>query len=376
MTTYDGSMEWPRLEQYSDQPVFNTKAVVQQTGVPAPTLRAWERRYSLLMPERATNAYRLYSERDIALIHWLKECVDGGMSISHAVALFRHLEEQQRHPIEEGADTFFEVSTPAFQVALNPPDPNAEQLVRPAREMLGERPSAALQGDDLKAGRGYPEAYSMQAARSQLIEIFQDMDEQAAQVLMGSMLSFYAVEQVCSELIMPTLWDIGRLWAEGYLTVSVEHFASNFFRAVLTNMFHVTRGPSSGPIVITCCAPGEPHELSILMLSLLLRRRGMRVVYLGQSIEATGLLHTAKKLSPAAICLSLTLPAYLPALMSLGRQLQLMPEPRPILIFGGQAFSQFPHPETLIPKGVYMNGDLNEITMRLQSTVLDTSVKK
>ncbi|GHO86832.1 MerR family transcriptional regulator [Dictyobacter formicarum] len=375
MTTYDGSMEWPRLEQYSDQPVFNTKAVVQQTGVPAPTLRAWERRYALLRPERANNAYRLYSERDIALIHWLKECIDGGMSISHAVALFRHLEEQQQHPAEEGADTYFEVATPSFLVALNPPDLNAEQFVHPAKEMLVDH-FLALQAENFKAGRGYPEAYSMQVARAQLIEIFQDMDEQAAQVLMGSMLSFYAVEQVCSELIMPTLWDIGRLWAEGYLTVSVEHFASSFFRAVLTNMFHVTRGPSSGPIVLTCCAPGEPHELSILMLSLLLRRRGMRVVYLGQSIETTGLLHTAKRLSPAAICLSLTLPAYLPALISLGRQLQLMPEPRPILIFGGQAFSQFPHPENLIPEGVYMTGDLNEITMRLQSIVLDPFVKK
>src|SRR5690349_4447837 len=140
MTTYDGSMEWPRLEQYSDQPVFNTKAVVQQTGVPAPTLRAWERRYSLLRPERANNTYRLYSERDIALIHWLKECIDGGMSISHAVALFRHLEQQQQHPTQEAADTYFEVATPSFQVALNPPDPNTEQFERSARAMLGEYP--------------------------------------------------------------------------------------------------------------------------------------------------------------------------------------------------------------------------------------------
>ncbi|WP_338253768.1 MerR family transcriptional regulator [Dictyobacter halimunensis] len=375
MTTYDGSMEWPRLEQYSDQPVFNTKAVVQQTGVPAPTLRAWERRYSLLRPERANNAYRLYSERDIALIHWLKECVDGGMSISHAVALFRHLEEQQRHPAEEDVDTYFDVATPSFQVALNPPEPNTDQFAHTGREASGDYLSA-FQPETLKPGRGYPEAYSMQVARAQLIEIFQDMDEQAAQVLMGSMLSFYAVEQVCSELIMPTLWDIGHLWAEGYLTVSVEHFASNFFRAVLTNMFHVTRGPSTGPLVITCCAPGEPHELSVLMLSLLLRRRGVRVVYLGQSIETTGLLHTAKKISPAVICLSLTLPAYLPALMSLGRQLQLMSDRRPLLIYGGQAFAQFPHPENLIPEGVYMHGDLTEITTHIQSIVLEVSVKK
>src|SRR2546427_12509418 len=87
---------WPRLEHYSDVPLFNTKAVVHQTGIAAPTLRAWERRYMILSPERAHNDYRLYSERDIAIIRWLKERVDAGMSISQAIALFRHLEEEQR----------------------------------------------------------------------------------------------------------------------------------------------------------------------------------------------------------------------------------------------------------------------------------------
>jgi len=64
--------EWPDLEQYADAPLFNTKAVVQQTGISGPTLRAWERRYAILSPERAQNDYRLYSEHDIALIRWLK----------------------------------------------------------------------------------------------------------------------------------------------------------------------------------------------------------------------------------------------------------------------------------------------------------------
>src|SRR5689334_8040357 len=70
------------------------KAMVQQTGIAAPTLRAWERRYAILSPERAHNDYRLYSERDIVIIRWLKERVDAGMSISQAIALFHHLQEE------------------------------------------------------------------------------------------------------------------------------------------------------------------------------------------------------------------------------------------------------------------------------------------
>src|ERR1700680_1328377 len=86
--------EWPDLEHYADVPLFNTKSVVQQTGIAGPTLRAWERRYTILSPERAQNDYRLYSERDIAIIGWLKDRVDAGMSISQAISLFRHLEEE------------------------------------------------------------------------------------------------------------------------------------------------------------------------------------------------------------------------------------------------------------------------------------------
>src|SRR5690242_19197418 len=106
MSTDEGPTEWPRWDSFSDIPVFNTKAVVQQTGIPAPTLRAWERRYRLLTPERARNAYRLYSERDVALIRWLKTRVDEGIAISQAVALFRHRRE------EESSETFtFQIDT-------------------------------------------------------------------------------------------------------------------------------------------------------------------------------------------------------------------------------------------------------------------------
>src|SRR6266700_7463762 len=101
MSEHEGPIEWPDLERYSDTPMFNTKAVVQQTGMPAPTLRAWERRYALIAPERGDNAYRLYSERHIVLIRWLKERIDSGISISQSIALFRHMNEEHERAQSE-----------------------------------------------------------------------------------------------------------------------------------------------------------------------------------------------------------------------------------------------------------------------------------
>ena len=36
----------------SQTPTYNLKAVLKETGITADTLRAWERRYGLPMPER------------------------------------------------------------------------------------------------------------------------------------------------------------------------------------------------------------------------------------------------------------------------------------------------------------------------------------
>src|SRR5690242_18230910 len=77
----------PPLAQLSTSPVFNTKAVARETGVPADTFRAWERRYGVPRPQRTAGGHRLYSERDIAIIRWLRDRTDEGVNISHAVML-------------------------------------------------------------------------------------------------------------------------------------------------------------------------------------------------------------------------------------------------------------------------------------------------
>ncbi len=327
MTVRDERIAFPELKRYSDFPLYNTKAVVQQTGIPAPTLRAWERRYTFLLPGRADNSYRLYSERDIIVIRWLKERVDSGMSISQAIALFRHLDEERNG-------------------------------TGPQENFLREEDNTAF--------------HDMQTTKMSLLKAFKALDESTAENLVASMLAIYPVEQVCAKLIAPTLWDIGLLWEQGKISVSVEHFASAFFRGILTNLFHVARDTGIGLLVIVCCAPGEAHELAPLMLALLLRRAGMHVVYLGQSIQISGLLDTIRELNTSLICVSLTLPSYLDALIELGHQVQELPEPRPLFAFGGHAFEEHKEFIARVP-GTYLNGDINSIVAQLRSLVAESA---
>lgn len=387
MNVREGHIEWPDLERYPDIPIFNTKAVVQLTSVPAPTLRAWERRYTILSPERAGNAYRLYSERDVATIRWLKERVDAGMSISQAIALLRHLSAEHRHLREAehtatGGEAIFHVTLPppvSAPGASSPAhvlptefeeqeQPVAENSLKPSETL----PPVSLEHwPHLERGHGelpyvrYPATLDMQATLKYLLDAFNALDETTAKALLASMLAVYPVEQVCAELIAPTLWEIGRLWEEGELTVAVEHFASGLFRGFLTNMLYVTPVSTSGPLVLACCAPGEAHELATLMLALVLRRAGVRVAYLGQSIEIDGLLHIIRHLAPALVCVSLTMPAYLASLIDLGRGVQELPAPRPGFVFGGQVFVQYAHLIAQVP-GTYLTGDVRTIAAELQ----------
>src|SRR5512133_2753216 len=70
-------------------PAFNLKVVLKETGIAADTLRAWERRYGLPMPQRSAGGHRLYSQRDIEIVKWLMKRQAEGLSISRAVDLWK-----------------------------------------------------------------------------------------------------------------------------------------------------------------------------------------------------------------------------------------------------------------------------------------------
>jgi PAS domain S-box-containing protein len=73
------------------------KAVSERTGIPAATVRTWERRYRFIHPSRSSSGYRIYGEEDIARILEVKRLLDQGVRISEAMAVVRG-----RAPEDEG----------------------------------------------------------------------------------------------------------------------------------------------------------------------------------------------------------------------------------------------------------------------------------
>ncbi|GHO44636.1 MerR family transcriptional regulator [Ktedonospora formicarum] len=366
MDIYEGLNACPNLERYSDDPIYHTRAVEQQTGIRSNTLRVWERRYNFLNPKRAGNDYRLYSERDVILLRWLKERIDQGMSISEAINLFDHLSKAQQQkvfttPLKESF--IFQVASP------QPPTParaSKEETREPQEEPPPRREEEHNVSELIQETALSIADEIVQVAKKRLLNAFRELNDAEAQMILTPLLITYPLEQVCVDLITPTLWEIGELWAAQEITVTIEHFASNFFRGLLTNLFHAAPRPGNVPLILVSCAPGEPHEIPALMLALTLRLHNMRVAYLGQSIESEGLLQAIQQLQPGIVCVSLTIAAHMGNLTSLARQIQKLTTSRPHFIFGGQAFLNYPLFVEEIP-GTYLHGTMESIVQQIQS---------
>jgi len=70
-----------KQSQLEEEAVFPIGAVAEQTGVLAVTLRAWERRYGLLKPQRTPKGHRLYSARDIQHVRQILHLLDEGIPV-------------------------------------------------------------------------------------------------------------------------------------------------------------------------------------------------------------------------------------------------------------------------------------------------------
>ena len=74
-------------EHSSSHSHFSIKAVAQATGLTVETLRAWERRYEVVQPNRDGSGRRTYSATDVARLRLLRTATELGHTISRLAQL-------------------------------------------------------------------------------------------------------------------------------------------------------------------------------------------------------------------------------------------------------------------------------------------------
>jgi DNA-binding transcriptional MerR regulator/methylmalonyl-CoA mutase cobalamin-binding subunit len=311
----------------SQTPTFNLKAVLQETGLKADTLRAWERRYSLPQPQRSPGGHRLYSQRDIEIIKWLIARQGEGMSISRAVDLWRSLEKEERDPLQMA-----EYAAPEAVAPVRLPQGGALDELRPAWM------SACL-------------AY----------------EEQEAERILAQAFALYPVEVVSLELLQKGLAEIGEGWYRGEISVQQEHFASELAMRRLEALLAAAPPPTRPERILVACPPQEEHTFSALLLALFLRRRGWDVLYLGANVPPGRLETTLATAKPHLVILAAQQLHTAATLLELAHVLHEQHIP---LAFGGLIFNLLPELRTRVPG--YFLGESLDVAPQMVEQVLSS----
>ncbi|QCT04629.1 transcriptional regulator, MerR family protein [Paenibacillus algicola] len=241
--------------------MYSIKQVSTMLDMPSVTIRAWENRYGAVKPLRTESGYRMYSPDDIEDLKWLKEQVEEkGMSISQAVLM---LKAGKSFPGPGRGEPF--------------PTLGAEQQEGPYEELSGQIFNALFTFQSERANR-----------------------------LIDYGFSIYGYDAMFYKVLVPVLVKVGDAWEAGTASVAQEHFMTELISRRFFQFFHLFPVHSYMPKVLSLCPEGEYHQVGLMLFSLLLRRNGLDVAYLGPNTPREGLLDIIDSQGIGIVCLSVT----------------------------------------------------------------------
>jgi DNA-binding transcriptional MerR regulator len=223
---------------------FTIKDLENLSGIKAHTIRIWEQRYNFLKPQRTDTNIRYYSNEDLKMILNIALLNKYGYKLCHI---------DQMHPDEI------------------------------CSKILSLRDSQAVQErivNDLV---------------KQMIELETDQFE----AIINKYIQANDIEHAVREIIFPFLEKIGILWQTGHIMPAQEHFVSNIIRQkLIVAIDSVAPLQSATKRAVLFLPEGEHHELGLLFLYYLLKKRGIKVIYLGANVPMSDVENVVELIKP------------------------------------------------------------------------------
>jgi DNA-binding transcriptional MerR regulator len=258
---------------------YEIHEVAELTGLAAPRLRAWERRYDVVRPRRMPNGYRVYSGDQVALLRAFARLIADGERIGDLAACRRE-----------------------------------EVLARASTRRLDGSPHGAL------------------------LDPIRELDRDRLEILVAEQLSLRGLHGFAMDVALPLARAIGDLWAQGELSVAAEHLATEVVVHTLKSGLRLPRG--DGPLLVCGCLAGERHEWGFLCTLAGVQERGWRIHYLGADLPVDQIAAAAWKLTPRAVALSGSDPATVRANLRALAALPAKLPPGTLPVIGGAGVEQ------------------------------------
>ncbi|MEB5479633.1 MerR family transcriptional regulator [Shouchella clausii] len=229
---------------------YNIKAVSKKLGIHPGTLRAWERRYQAINPDRNESGHRLYTDEHIAVLRWLIEKVNEGFSIKQAV----ELKEADK------ASGEWHTATDHSSYISN------------------------LATDFLKALLAF--------------------DEEQAQEWLNRAFSMYSMERVAIELFSIAYDMLEQERRQGTITLAHLQYAVRAMEAKITNLAMVLPTDRSKPKILLFCGPHEQSALPLRIFAFYLKRKGFSTICFGTGISVEDAELVVQQCSPSLVAVS------------------------------------------------------------------------
>ncbi|HYE53807.1 MAG TPA: MerR family transcriptional regulator, partial [Chitinophagaceae bacterium] len=214
---------------------FTIRDLENLSGIKAHTIRIWEQRYSFLKPKRTQTNIRYYSNEELRIILNIALLNKYGYKISHINRMSE--DELTRHIL-----------------ALDTPEAVQDRIV-----------------------------YN-------LIQAMADMDMDRFETVLDQFIFSRGIDNAIIQVIFPFLERIGILWMTGHINPAQEHLVSNVIRQkIMVGIDGALSRFTSRCTVLLFLPENEHHELGLLYINYLLKKRGVRTLYLGADVPAKDL---------------------------------------------------------------------------------------
>jgi DNA-binding transcriptional MerR regulator len=230
---------------------FPIRILSERTGVGTSTLRAWERRYGLINPERTPKGHRLYSEMDVARIERILVLLEEGHSLQHMA-----------QTLAESQDSLIETASAG--------EPSSDWLT----------------------------------LQSKCLDAIRDFSSERLEAIFNDVTSLYPIDLATEKLIEPVLVHLGSNWRGRVGGIAEEHFFSSWLRNRLGQGLQQAAGQARGARIICACMPGSHHEIGLTLFALSAMVRGYRVLYFGTNLPLEELPYIAERSAAKGIVLS------------------------------------------------------------------------
>jgi DNA-binding transcriptional MerR regulator len=232
---------------------FAIETVSKMTGIPAPSLRNWEKRYGFPNPERTPGGHRFYSAADVEFLKKAVQQIEEGQSLTELAKLYR--------------EEVIEVEAPQTSV-------KAEII------------------DDV--------TYRVQLIYKALL----NFDQLATLQHYATLSAKLSVEQLFDRVFEIILKRIDQDLSTGKISNAQEHFASAFVRLKLSTFLSLDFPPTQSPRILAATLTEERCEGSLMLIVAHLKFRGYPVFYFGTNLPLEDLKSVTREVKADVICLS------------------------------------------------------------------------